>query len=192
MNKLIAILFTSCSFLFVAQAAPVPTLQTIPATGAAAGQPGSILGFGLTLNYSATGDWVLLNDSFFTGSQLYLNYKDYVANEFIVAGPNPESSTVPVAFSLGTTGLGEFDIDTFAPSGTVVTGNITVDYDIFSQDPNSPTFDPGSFVSAGQASAPVTLSITPEPETLGLMLAGLALFGTWRVRRACAVAHSNR
>ncbi|MBV9227581.1 MAG: hypothetical protein JOY85_26410 [Acidobacteriaceae bacterium] len=154
-------------------AAPVPTVQAVPAT--VSGQPGTAVGWGISLAYTESADWVVLNDSFFTGSQIYGTYKDYVAGEFIVAGPPPESSTVNIPFSRSnSTGLGEFDINANVP-GTSITGNIVVDYSIFSQDPNSPTFDPGSFVSSGQASAPVAINIVPEPETFGLMLVAIAL-----------------
>ena len=159
----------ACTLSIQAATIPTPTIQAIPAN--VAGQPGSVVGWGLALDYTATGYWVVLNDSFFTGSQIYGTYNDYIINQFIVAGPSPESSTVNVPFSLGSTGLGEFDILPTSPPGTTITGDITVDYDVFTQDPNSPTFDPGSFVTAGQASAPVSVNITPEPATLGLLIA---------------------
>ncbi len=153
-------------------AASVPSIQALPST--VQGRPGTAVGWGLTLTYTAPGDWVLLNDSFFTGSPVYGTYKDYVVNEFIVAGPAPESSSVTVPFSSGTAGLGEFDINAKVPY-TSVPGNIVVDYSIFSQDPNSPTFDPTSFVGSGQASAAVTVNIVPEPGTFALLLAAFSL-----------------
>ena len=152
-------------------AAPVPTIQALPS--AVSGQPGSIVGWGLTLTYTAPADWVILNDSFFTGSQVYGTYHDYVSSENIVAGPPPESSTITVPFSRGSSGLGEFDIFTKVPY-TSISGNIVVDYEIFSQDPNSLTFDPSSYVGSGQASAPLAVNIVPEPQTFGLIFVAIA------------------
>ena len=180
---------TFCGVLFAAAvgitcyAAPVPTLQALPAT--VSGQPGGVVGWGLSLTYPAPADWVVLNDSFFTGSTVYGTYKDYVVSEFVVAGAAPESPTVTIPFSRTSgTGLGEFDINSKVPDISI-TGNIVVDYSIFSQDPNSPTFDPDSFVTAGQASAPVTVNIVPEPQTLGLIFIAIAVspFGRREARR---------
>jgi hypothetical protein len=174
MIKTICGVILTAAFGITSYAASIPTLQAVPAT--VSGGPGAVVGWGLSLTYTTTADWVLLNDSFFTGSQVYGTYSDYVFNEFIVAGPAPESSTVNVPFSHGSTGLGEFDIDALMPY-TSIAGNIVVDYMIFSQDPNSPTFDPGSFVSSGQASAAVTLNIVPEPQTFELMFVAIGVAG---------------
>ncbi|MBV8898037.1 MAG: hypothetical protein JO051_16100 [Acidobacteriaceae bacterium] len=175
---------TICSVFFVAAvamnsyAAPVPTLEALPAV--VSGQPGVVVGWGLSLTYTAPADWVVLNDSLFTGSTVYGTYKDYVVNEFVVAGAAPESPTLTIPFSLSSgTGLGEFDINSKVPDVSI-SGNIVVDYSIFSEDPNSPTFDPASFVSAGQASAPVTVNIVPEPRTFGLMFVAMAVAAATR------------
>lgn len=161
---LLAAVITSAAY---AAPVPGPTIQAISAT--LAGQPGTVVGWGLTLTYTAPSDWVVLNDSFFTGTPVYGTYKDYIATEFIVAGPAPESSVITVPFSRPATGLGEFDINRTA-AYVSVTGNIVVDYSVFSQDPNSPAFDPNSFVAAGQVTTPVAIDIVPEPETIGLFL----------------------
>jgi hypothetical protein len=132
-----------------------------------------------------------LNDSFFTGTPVYGTYKDYIANEFIVAGPGPESPIVNVPFSRPATGLGEFDINSTA-AYVSVEGNAVIDYSIFSQDPNSPTFDPSSFVASGQASAPVTINIVPEPATVGLCLGAAAFaFLLGRARAKCTRPYPN-
>ncbi len=171
---------------------PAPTIQTIPIGGKLAGQPGSALGWGFTLTYNAPSDWIVLNDSFFTGGQVYGTYNDYIVNQFIVAGPAPETASLDIPFSRGSTGLGEFDINRTGLIGASITGNIVVDYDVFSQDPNSPDFDPNSFVTAGQASIPVAINITPEPATFGLIVVA-ALLGLWCYRRAnpCAIPAGN-
>lgn len=114
------------------------------------------------------------------------NYVDYLAKEFTVI--NPGSSTGSVSFSRGApgAGTGEFDIHALAPL-TTITGAINIDYAVFSQDPNSPTFDPGSFVSAGTLSANAEVEVTspvPEPGSAGLTgLALLPMVIAWCRRR---------
>jgi hypothetical protein len=69
--------------------------------------------------------------------------------------------------------LGEFDINSTVPPGTVIPGDIAVDYSLFSQDPNDPAFDAGSFVSAGTLDAPVEIMVAPEPGSM--LFIGMAL-----------------
>ena len=175
--------FVAAVFVACAQSAPVPapTLTLIPLNGQVAGAPGSVIGWGFTLTYSASSDWVVLTGSNFTGSPVYGTYKDYLSlpnAPLYVAGPAPESSTVQEAwnsFSNPPLGLGEFDINTTALVGAKITGNIVVHYSVFTQDPNDPTFDPDTSTAVADATlaAPAQVNVSPEPSSLWMMSAVL-------------------
>jgi|SRR5579872_4666087 len=160
-------------------------------SGTIPGSSGGVVGWGYDISNS-TADWMVLNDSFVTGnlaSGTYGHYVDYIALNLIVI--NPGSSTGPVNWNSGSqSGTGEFDLAAFVPPNTAIPGSITVDYSLFSQDPNSGSFDPGSFDSAGvlSATAQVNANFTavPEPGSLamvGTMLLVIAWSG-WRRRRS--------
>jgi hypothetical protein len=110
-----------------------------------------------------------------------------------VAGPSPESSTISQAWNSSSNpplGLGEFDINPTAPPGAIIVGTVQVVYDVFSQDPNNPNFDPGSFITSGTVSASAEVGVSPEPASLLTMstaLLTLALAGLRRrqARRSC-------
>jgi hypothetical protein len=176
--------FSACTYAGI-----LPTIDTIPSNGDVFGEPGTVVGWGFTLTYSATSDWVVLNDSFFTGTTVYGSYVDYltVTNApLYVAGPSPESASITQGWSPSSSpplGLGEFDLNATDPIGVVITGDIGVDYTIFSEDPNSPSFDPGSFVSSGTLFAPVQIQSTPEPASILLILGALLPFGLAACRR---------
>ena len=189
MKRMVSTICLAAAFTALTYAGPlVPAIQTLPSNGDVAGPPGSVVGWGFTLSFSDPSDWVVLNDSNFTGSTVYGNYVDYLAlltAPLYVAGPAPESSTVTQPWtSTPALGLGEFDINSTAPPGTPIKGNIAVDYSIFSQDPNDPNFDPGSFVTAGTLDASVEIDVAPEPGSLLLIGAGILPFGlALRLRR---------
>ena len=184
MNRITWAMGLLVAFAATGRSTPVlPTITTIPVSGDVSGNPGDTVGWGLTLTFNAPSDWVVLNDSYFTGAQVYGAYQDYVSSQFIVAGPAPESSPVTVDYVQGSTGLGEFDIYSFAPPGSSITGDINVDYSIFSQDPNDPLFDPASFVTSGVASAAVDVIVppaVPEPGTVFLVVAAAIALALWR------------
>lgn len=173
---------------------PVPRLTVLPASGSVSGNPGTKVGWGFTLTYSAPSDWVVLTGSEFTGSPVYGNYVDYLSLSnapFYVVGPTPESTTIAEAWNASSNpplGLGEFDLNSTALGGANIAGNLIVHYSVFSQDPNSPTFDPDT--STVVADATVTeaaqVNVSPEPASLWLMGAGLAplAWAGWRKRRA--------
>ncbi len=168
-----------------AYATPMPTLALTPSAGSVSGSPGSVTGWGYTI-HNTTPDYMVLDDSYVSGglaAGTYGTYVDYIASNFIVI--NPASTVGPVNFDAATmAGTGEFDIAQFVPPDTLITGAINVDYSEFSQNPNSPTFDPSSFVTSGTLSATAQVGVAPEPECVlltGLPLAWLALAG-WRRR----------
>jgi len=145
-------------------------LTLVPASGDVGGTPGTAAGWGFTLT-DTTSNYIVLNDSYFIGSPIYGSYLDYIASQFYVAGPAPESSAVIEPWNQSALlGVGEFDLYATDPLNSVTTGTIFVDYSLFSEDPNNPNFDPGSFVSSGTFSDSVKITATPEPSTWMLML----------------------
>jgi hypothetical protein len=105
--------------------------------------------------------------------------------QFIVIDPSQPTGTVP--FSKGIAGTGEFDIRAVVPPNTIIPGSTALDYTLFSEDPNSPSFDPGSFITGGTvfatAQVGVNTSSVPEPGSVWLTIAGL-LPVAWAVRRS--------
>lgn len=184
MKRIALAVLTVVSLAACAQATPIPTITLTPATGDVIGAPGAVVGWGFTLTYTATSDWVVLTGSEFTGSTVYGNYVDYLSLSFYVAGPAPESSTINQPWvSSSQLGTGEFDINRTALPGADIMGDIVVHYSVFSEDPNSPSFDPGSVVVPdATVTDAVQIDITPEPASL-LMMSGAMLplaFAGWR------------
>jgi hypothetical protein len=153
------------------------------------GSPGQTVGFGFTFTNDT--DYAILNFSEFDPMPSFADYTDYIANDYITTVPNIPvteqfSQTIdPTTGVITETGLGQFAIHTDATVGQTLKGNLTLDYDLYSVDPNSPSFDPTQDgVSFGNeivakvgirvvaAPAPV-----PEPRTLGLMAAAILMLG---------------
>jgi hypothetical protein len=177
----IALALIVAAFATCAHADPLQ-LTLIPTSGDVGGAPGAAVGWGFTLTDTA-GDYVVLADSYFVGSPVYGSYQDYISSALYVAGPSPESSTVVEAWNQASQlGVGEFDLFATDPANTVIPGTIFVDYDLFSEDPNSPNFDPGSFVASGTFSDPVQIEVTPEPSSWMLISVPLVFFmlAGWR------------
>ena len=68
-------------------------------------------------------NYLLLNDSYVSGglsTGVYGNYMDYIAPQSIAIGPGDDSG--PVAFNMGTAGVGEFDFNPFVPIPTSIPG----------------------------------------------------------------------
>jgi hypothetical protein len=158
----------------------VPVLTLIPSSAGA--MAGGVTGWGYDITNPDPLNFVVLNDSFVTGglsTGVSGHYVDYIAMNFIVIGPNGD--TGPVAFNSSTkAGVGEFDFLAVVPPHTQVNGTINIDYDVFSQNPNDPNFDPGSFVGAGTFSASAQAVVTPEPGSgvlvgVSLLVVGLAI-----------------
>jgi hypothetical protein len=167
-------------------AGPLQTLTLSPSGGTVSGLPGAVVGWGYDITNLDPNNWVLLDDSFVSGglaSGTFGGYVDYISSDFLAI--DPSSSTGPVGFSQGTAGAGEFDIDQFVSVSTI-TGDVNIDYSVFSQDPNSPTFDPSSFVSNGTLTAAAEVDVAPEPAPFLTMSIALLLFGGagWLRRKA--------
>ncbi len=189
MKRITLALLIAGALAACAQAAAL-SLTLLPDSGTVMGKPGTVVGWGFTIAYSGSADWVELTGSDFTGSTVYGSYVDYLslANApLYVAGPAPESSTISQSWDPSSSpqlGLGEFDINATALPGALIAGSLEVSYDVFSQDPNDPNFDPGTFVASGTVSASADVDVAPEPApllTMGTaMLLSLAFDGLRR------------
>ena len=168
------------------------SIEAIPANGIVSGLPGAVVGWGFTLTDTDPSNWVVLAASSFTGSQVFGTYVDYLGlptAPLYVAGPAPESATVTQSWDpTMQLGLGEFDIHSTAIPNLAISGNLVVEYDVFSQDPNDPNFDPNSFVTGGKIAVPVSVQVAPEPESQWLLLAG----GLPLLVAAARAAHTAR
>jgi hypothetical protein len=185
MKPILPSLFLAALFAWTAQADPIFVL--VPSGGTISGNSGGIVGWGYDVTNNDPANWLVLDDSFATGSLAsgtFGTYMDYIASTFIVIDPSQSGGTV--LFSQGTSGTGEFDIDAVVPPNMVIPGSIGLDYSLFSEDPNSPTFDPSSLVTNGTvfATAQVNVNTTavPEPGSLWFAVAWLLPFA-WVVRQ---------
>ena len=164
-------------------AGPIAVLTLVP--GAVSGPPGAMTGWGYDISNNDPSNFMVLDDSFVTGSLstgTFGTYVDYIASNFIVISPGTDTGVVP--FVQGSAGVGEFDIKKFVPL-MQIGGSINIDYSLFSQDPNSPTFDPSSFVDSGTVSAMAAANVVPEPASGVLFLAGCMLLVPFGARTAC-------
>jgi len=172
-----------------------PTL-TLGNGGSVSGAPGSSVNWDFTLSNTTDDFMVITGTSFCDTSSMpgftcdpvgtsLGSYSDILGQNFIIVGPSPESSSITQI----DTGLGTFTFNLDA-SGSA-TGEIIVTYDLFSTDPNSPTFDPSIDLInptelAMVASASVTASNgnpTPVPEPASFVLLGSGILGLGTVRR---------
>ena len=163
-----------------------PKLTLIPSDGLIAGIPGSTIGWGYTV--TNTVDWLVLTSANFEPSTSMGTFTDYTQFNFIVVGPAPESESVTQDFdTLALTGAGSFTIAPDAPVGTDIVGEIVMTYDLFSVDPDSPSFNPiEDTISTDNplpAFAEVEVKATPEPATWLGMITGLGLLGGFVLRR---------
>jgi len=180
-------------FLLAAGIASAVSITLNPASGNLTALPGQTVGWGFTVN-SPTSYFVPTAVNFVPASSDGV-FTDMLGPRLtvFVAGPGPgESPVVSEAFNVGLgTGLASFAVNGGVALGTVISGNILIDYDLFSVSPNNPLFDPDAhYLGAGttislDASILVTntpTSDTPEPSA-ALLLAGGLLLATLRMRR---------
>jgi hypothetical protein len=150
------------------------------------GLPGDTVGWGFSITNDT--DFLVVTSADFTPASSLGTFTDYIAQyNFIVVGPSPESSTVSQTFDANLlTGVGSFAISPGAPTGSMITGQLALTYDLFSVSPNDPSFNPDTdTVSTGNTiSSAAGVVVAPEPASFGLVGAALLLYGMvgWRKR----------
>jgi len=158
------------------------------------GQPGATVGWGFTVDWTATNNYISFTGSSLgsvlageTNSSFLAGYTDFIgANsgpDGIALGPG---TWTQLFSATATTGVGSYAISAnpaLAIIGAQDTGQITFNFDIYSGDPatGSPT-DLGSFSFYGN-STDFSVTVTPEPGTLWLLCAAAGVAALWRVRR---------
>lgn len=177
----------------MAQADTIPALTLNPADGAIVGLAGSTVGWGFTLVNNGSNFAVVTSSDFCVGvvtspcGNSLGTYTDFIAAQFFVVGPSPETSSFTQAFDNNSqTGVGSFLLNLNATGSAF--GQIVLTYDLFTVSPNSASFDPGlDTLSVGNyltTPASVTVAPVPEPGSLFLLLSGLAIgFFMIKIRR---------
>jgi hypothetical protein len=168
------------------QASAVLTLT--PPSGTVSGMPGNTIGWGFSLS-NPSNFAVVTSSSFCLDSSGVTSacvaptlgtYTDFIATNFIIVGPSPESPVVTQVFNQSAArGLGSFAINASAVSGATDSGQIVVTYDLYRIDPLAANFDPGAdLLSTGNfvvSSASVSANSTPEPSSLAMLVIGCLL-----------------
>jgi hypothetical protein len=172
-----------------------------PTSGAVTGTPGSIVGWGFTVQAHPT-----LWTSFVTSFTLSESdpsigfYTDFIGMQggpvnFVLAPGAPD--WVQAFDNSGQTGIGAFAILASAPAGAQNSGLIHVLFDLFTGDPN---VCGGCYSGSGELDLPFAVTVVnsspasaPEPATwtlMGAALGGLALFGLRRSDIAVYFPHA--
>ncbi len=176
-----------------------PAFTTIPANGQVFGQPGGDVGWGFTIT-NDTSDYLFFDNSAFcgVGGDPFLNsctgpydgvtnfgpfgadtYTDFIAANLTFVAPN---STLTQTFDpIAMTGVGEYFIDPSTPVGTLDVGNLFVQYTPFNGNPLTTGTPDGAET---ELSAPVQVSVTPEPGTFTLAAGAIALLAAMRRKRS--------
>ena len=182
----------------LASAVSANTVLTLsPGSGNLSGEPGQTVGWGFTIQDSQLWVTVVGTDfcsSFNTGdafpcdsahSVLHGAYVDFTPFNFVdsqpsgMGGPDMSQRNFSYKPACDTTGpcigAGAFTIDATASIGTLLTGKIVVDYNLYNGNPNTTGIQQGgdNFITSI-----VSVHVIPEPVTLlvmGTALAGLGL-----------------
>jgi hypothetical protein len=184
-NRFVRIFLAAALLLPAAHAGAIFT--PIPST--ISGNPGDTVGWGFTISNDT--NYLLITSADFTPATPLGTFTDFIGQfNFIVVGPSPESTSVSQPFdATALTGVGSFLISPSAAPGSVITGLLTLTYDLFSVSPNDPNFDPdtetisnGNILTSAAEVDVTGVSTVPEPASFGLV--GLALLIGGAARKA--------
>jgi hypothetical protein len=191
-KSLATLLFT----VAIANASAVLTVQGSDGNGLISGAPGEIVGYDFTFSSS---DYAVLNFSEIDFSPAFATYTDYLSSNYIVVAPGqPVSQQFSLVLSsipgqTVQTGAGQFAIDPLAQLGAFAGGRLTVDYSLYSVDPNSANFDSiADLISAGdELSVDASLQVisgsgttpTAAPEASTQILLAIALIAAGLLSR---------
>lgn len=146
------------------------------------GLPGDAVGWGFTA--SRISGFAVISSVTYQQTLTTGIFEDLAAPLFQVIGPAPFAFPILVSpyDPVLRTGLGEYRINSFEIVGSQAEGDLVITYDVYSESPNNPIFDPVLHtVSSGNVTTlpavVVVGSEVPEPATgivAGLLLCGLA------------------
>ena len=185
-NRVVLILLAAALLLPAAHAGAIFT----PSPATISGNPGDTVGWGFTISNDT--DYLLITSADFTPATALGTFTDFIGQyNFIVVGPSPESTSVSQIFDpIALTGVGSFLISPSATPGSVITGSLTLTYDLFSVSPNDPNFDPdtdtlsnGNILTAAAEVDVTGVSAVPEPASFGLVGVALLIGGTAKKAR---------
>jgi hypothetical protein len=121
-----------------------PLLQLDPLSGEISGLPGTTIGWGFTL--SNTENNLLVTRAAFQPSTTSGAFTDFISspsNDVVVGTGIGASTNWTQPFNAANqSGIGSFAISADAVPGTVLAGQIVLDYDLFTVSPNDPAFNP--------------------------------------------------
>jgi hypothetical protein len=175
------------------------SIQLDPLNGAVHGPPGATVGWGFTITWYSTSDWIA-----FTGSSLgsvdlggtesnpslLSLYTDYLQSASAIRPSGPTPFTWTETFAGLSQGVGSYRIGDAAQVGAEDLGQITIYYDVWHGEPGvsgSVDLGTGSYYGSDTAFRVTVDELpVPEPASFGLFLFGAAIIGVaaWRGRKA--------
>lgn len=179
MFKPVFVLVTVLSLLSLNTAHAAVTLQLDPSGGALSGASGTSVGWGFSL--SNTENYLVVTSAAFEPPTSLGTFTDYIsaAENFFVVGPGLGASTTwAQSFDADThTGIGSYAISPSATPLTSASGEIVLNYDLFSRSPVDPNFNPDTdTLSNGNVlKANAAVAVVPLPAAVWLF--GSALLG---------------
>jgi hypothetical protein len=181
-------------FFMLVSTLPASILFTLdPPDGALSGVPGAIIGWGFILTNDT--DYLVVSAAHFVTNNDVGMFTDFISMmPFTVVGPSGlyAQQTWAAPFdATAMTGLGQYVIDSPAVPGSLASGYIELQYDLFSVSPLDPNFNVDTdwirsavYGSPPSASAFVLSPAVPEPRPLAPVGAGLLVVIGMRIYRS--------